>query len=349
VSMSGQRYYAVVQDSTGTPQVTSAEATLTVDPALAITSQPANASVPSGQPVTFSVVAVGGGVSYQWQYNGQPIPGATASTYLISAASQQAAGSYRVVVSDVHGSSMTSLAATLSITVPVPPHIDRSPMSNSLTQGETLTLSVAASGPNLTYQWFHNGISLPGRTSNQLVIPSITSSQAGAYWVEVSNPGGAVRSATATVRVLARIAANSTVRIVSACNDQAVQAAGPNSGNRLVVGSRSSSALQRWTLRPAPGATNAWQFVNVGAPSRAATSPNGASLENTILRLEGTVTQTPTCSQRFRFSATSDGSRTITNDCGTSRKNVAADSAGTVVLRTARQQCSQQWFVEAAE
>jgi hypothetical protein len=49
-------------------------------------------------------------------------------------------------------------------------------------------------GP-LTYQWRHNGVNLPGKTSQTLVIPSVQPSDSGSYDVVISNAGGSVTSA----------------------------------------------------------------------------------------------------------------------------------------------------------
>src|ERR1700757_2262056 len=46
-----------------------------------ITTQPANQTVVAGQTVTFTVVATGSALSYQWNKNGAAISGGTSSTY----------------------------------------------------------------------------------------------------------------------------------------------------------------------------------------------------------------------------------------------------------------------------
>ena len=86
----------------------------------AITVQPASQTVIAGQPVSFSVVAVGTApLQYQWLYNGAPIAGATAATYFIDAVNPSDAGRYTVIVTNDYGS-VRSLDAFLVISTTQP-------------------------------------------------------------------------------------------------------------------------------------------------------------------------------------------------------------------------------------
>jgi hypothetical protein len=82
-----------------------------------ITTQPSGRTVQPGQSTTFSVVAVGPGtLRYQWQRNGADLPGETAASYVLKAATAADNGAaYRVIVSNDHGS-VTSNPATLVVT-----------------------------------------------------------------------------------------------------------------------------------------------------------------------------------------------------------------------------------------
>ncbi len=83
--------------------------------------QPASGSVLAGARAVFAA-SVGGGTApftYQWNKDGAPIEGATASTYVIAAASAGSTGSYTVTVRSVVGSQLTSPAVTLTVTVPI--------------------------------------------------------------------------------------------------------------------------------------------------------------------------------------------------------------------------------------
>jgi alpha-tubulin suppressor-like RCC1 family protein len=79
-----------------------------------ITAQPVNQSFSLGGGATFGVDATGTGLSYQWQFNGTNIIGATSPTLSLSNLSLADAGPYRVRVSGISGSTVTSQTANLS-------------------------------------------------------------------------------------------------------------------------------------------------------------------------------------------------------------------------------------------
>jgi glucose/arabinose dehydrogenase len=92
-----------------------------------ITDHPADARVVVGQPASFAVSAVGTPpLTYQWQKNGQNIPGATSATFMISECIVDDSGEYRAIVTNTDGQA-TSNIATLSVIV------------NSLPTAEILT------------------------------------------------------------------------------------------------------------------------------------------------------------------------------------------------------------------
>ena len=85
--------------------------------------QPISRSVLLSNAVSFYVMAVGTQLTYQWQLNGIGIPGATNSTYNISAAQALDAGNYRVVLGNSFGA-ITSAVANLSVVAPIGPAVD---------------------------------------------------------------------------------------------------------------------------------------------------------------------------------------------------------------------------------
>ncbi|MGE0481092.1 MAG: PQQ-dependent sugar dehydrogenase [Phycisphaerae bacterium] len=87
------------------------------DLAPVITTQPDSRTVCAGDNVSFTVVATGTGLSYQWQRNGVNIGGATSATLNLSGVTTAEAGDYRVIVSSACGS-RTSNVATLTVRIP---------------------------------------------------------------------------------------------------------------------------------------------------------------------------------------------------------------------------------------
>jgi hypothetical protein len=90
-----------------------------------ITTQPSNQSVTVGSTATFSVVATGTTpLTYQWQKGTTPITGATAASYTTAATTSSDNGSqFEVVVTNPVGS-ITSNAATLTVTTVAPSPTD---------------------------------------------------------------------------------------------------------------------------------------------------------------------------------------------------------------------------------
>ncbi len=171
----------------------------------AITVQPVSQSILTGQTASFSVAAIGTPpLNYQWQSNGSPISGATASAYTTPPETTLASGAqFTVVVSNSTGS-ITSTAATLTVTTsPLAPSITTQPANQTIFAGQTATFSIIANGTSpLSYQWQKNGIGISGANSASYTTPAETTSNNGALFsVIVSNSAGTFTSNNATLTV----------------------------------------------------------------------------------------------------------------------------------------------------
>ena len=78
-----------------------------------ITTNPRSQTVLAGTPVAFTTVAPGTGLSYQWFFNGQSLPGATNAALAFTEVSRVNAGLYAVQVSNAAGSERSSSAVLI--------------------------------------------------------------------------------------------------------------------------------------------------------------------------------------------------------------------------------------------
>ena len=191
-------YTAVVTNSAGS--VTSNGAVLTVNTAPAFTTHPANQTVTAGGSVTFTSVASGAPApTYQWKKGGVNIAGATGASYTIATAVAGDAASYTAVATN-SVSAVTSNAATL--TVNATPAFTTQPASQTVTTGNAVTFTAAASGtPTPTFQWKKGGVNITGATNASYTIQGATTGDAGSYTVVATNSVSAVTSNIATLTV----------------------------------------------------------------------------------------------------------------------------------------------------
>ncbi|MGH9843863.1 MAG: immunoglobulin domain-containing protein, partial [Blastocatellia bacterium] len=201
----GSRYRAVFTGMCGT--ATSAVATLTVNAATGIASQPSSQTVCAGAATSFSVTASGTGpFTYQWRKNGANIAGATGSSYSIASVTAANAGSYSVVVTGACGSA-TSNAATL--TVNTPPNITTQPANQTVAAGGGVSFTAAAGGnPVPTVQWqvsTNSGVSfsnITGATSATLMLTNVNAALNGnRYRAVFTNSCNSATTTAATLTV----------------------------------------------------------------------------------------------------------------------------------------------------
>jgi hypothetical protein len=193
-------YDCVVTNPCGS--VTSNPATLTVNTAPSITTQPQSQSVCSGGSVTFTVAASGGGtLSYQWRRNSTNISGANSSAYTINPVNAGNAGNYDCVVTNACGTTTSNVAV---LTVNTAPTITTHPQSQSVCGGDSVTFTVAASGAGtLSYQWRFNSGNIPGANSSSYTINPVSGGNAGDYDCIVTNACGSTTSNIAVLTVSA--------------------------------------------------------------------------------------------------------------------------------------------------
>lgn len=169
--INGYQYRCVV-GGTCTPAVTSGVATITVNTAPAITTQPIASTLCAGTNTSFSVTATGAGLAYQWQVNtgaswanvanGGVYTNATTAMLNLTGATVGMNGyRYRCVVTGTCApTTATSGEATLNINTA--PAITMQPANSTICPNANTSFAVMANGAGLTYQWQHstnNGVS----------------------------------------------------------------------------------------------------------------------------------------------------------------------------------------------
>ncbi|WP_263366512.1 beta-1,3-glucanase family protein [Edaphobacter bradus] len=201
----GALFSAAVSNGSGT--ITSNSALLTVGGqvnAPTIATQPASQTATVGNTATFTVVAGGTGpFTYQWYKNGVAIAGAANATYTTPNLTTADSGSVFYVIVTNAGGSVTSANATLTVNTSNAPTITTQPASQTATVGNTATFTVVAGGTGpFTYQWYKNGVAIAGATNATYTTPNLTAADSGnAFHVTVTNAGGSVTSANATLTV----------------------------------------------------------------------------------------------------------------------------------------------------
>ena len=164
-----------------------------------ITVQPTNTSVLFSYNTTLHVEAEGG-LRYQWLFNGGTIVGATNTTLTVNYAELSDAGTYRVVVLG-GGGVVVSSDAILTVTTNSA-RIVAQPLDTAvvLTNTATLRATVTSTLP-VVYQWFYNGVEIPGANSTNYTIPSVLLEDAGVYQLRITDSIASIFSRPVTLKI----------------------------------------------------------------------------------------------------------------------------------------------------
>ena len=109
-------YYVAVSGASPCAAVNSNDVTVTVNPPVVITTQPANTAVCDASTLTLTVAA-NNATTYQWYGPSGIISGATSNTYTLANVTSTDAGSYTVVIdANAPCASVTSNTATVTVT-----------------------------------------------------------------------------------------------------------------------------------------------------------------------------------------------------------------------------------------
>jgi len=201
-------YFAVLSATGGS--ITSQVAVVQVGTPPVIAQAPASQTNLAGANATFTATASGTApLAYQWLLNGTPLTddahriGSTTTNLALTNLTLTDAGNYTFIVTNIFGRATSGVAV---LTVLLPPSLTQQPQSRTNLAGQSTTFSATATGTApLNYQWFLNGEALAdtgrisGANSSSLNLTNLQLSDAGNYWLVVSNP---VAVATSTIAVL---------------------------------------------------------------------------------------------------------------------------------------------------
>ena len=272
-AMSGYRYQAVFTDFAGLTATTTA-ATLTVNTAPVVSSNPANATAIVGASASFTAAASGTPApTVQWQVstdgtNWSNVSGATSTTYTFTAALAMSGNQYRAVFTNSVGSVTSTAARLTALTVPV---VTASPASKSVVAGVSVAFTASAAGATST-QWqvsVKGGAysNITGATSTTYTVTSAASLSGNMYRAVFSNASGSVATSGATLTIL--VAPVVTV----------------NPASKSVAAGTSTSLTAAASGSPAP--TVQWQVAAKGST----TWNNIAGATSTTYAFTATATQ----------------------------------------------------------
>jgi hypothetical protein len=165
-----------------------------------INGQPTDQTACAGGSASFTVSAMGTGLSYQWRKNTVNVGGATSAMLTINPVSAGDIGSYDCVVTGGCGS-MTSSAAMLSVNDAT--SITGQPMAQTACVGASASFSVTATGASLTYQWRRNTVNIGGANAATLTINPVAAASAGSYDCVITGTCGVVTSNAVSLSVCA--------------------------------------------------------------------------------------------------------------------------------------------------
>jgi hypothetical protein len=135
------------------------------------------------------------------------------------------------------------------------PTITAQPTNRTVNVGDTAGFSVTVTPPgSLKYQWNFNGTNIAGATNASLTLTNIQFSQAGNYFVLVTNPWGSIVSSNAALTVWA---SGAPLLVIQPSNQMVV--AGNTAAFTVVPGGGTLPLSYQWRLSGTniSGATNA--------------------------------------------------------------------------------------------
>ena len=219
---SGQMFRVTVSDSNGY-SVTSDAVSMTTTP-LKILRQPSNVAAAVGEKVSYTVIAQGDGISYQWQYKNPGDEWTTSSStdghtpyYSYTMRADRDGRLSRCIITDKYGNTVTT--DEVFMVLPTTLAVLTDPEDTTTAVGQTVTMAITASGSNVSYQWQYstnggttwtncttsNHSGCTGATSNTLKFTGNAAYDGRIYRCKITDGSTTKYSEAATSNIVASI------------------------------------------------------------------------------------------------------------------------------------------------
>lgn len=283
-AVNGYRYRCVISGNCQAP-ATSASATLTINTAPGVVTNPANMATCPGANATFSTSATGTALTYQWQVNtgsgyvnvvdGGIYSGATtAMLQLTGATIADNNNKYRCVINGTCTPPATTAEAELTINQV--PNISSGPANQVICLNENTTFGVTATGTGVMYQW---QVSTTGTLWTNVISSSIysgvntaTLTITGATNLQNGTMYRCVVSGTCTPSVTSSVASLTVNQPTVISSNPSSATVCPSSNVVFTVGATGTNVSYQWEMSTNSGST--WNNVVNNSVYSGATSAN---------------------------------------------------------------------------
>jgi hypothetical protein len=178
--------------------------------------QPTDQTIYSDANLSLGVLAIGTPpIHYQWSKDGTNIADATNAWFVLNQATTNDSGIYFVTVSNSQDQIVSS-NAVVTVLPPTAPFFTPEPANTTAYTGQYFQWYANVSGsPSFTYAWWKGGTLIQtgtngaygsGYSSVSLILYSVSESDAGNYWLTVTNDYGGVQSSNVTLTVIPSVA-----------------------------------------------------------------------------------------------------------------------------------------------
>ena len=218
-------------------------------------------------------------LGYQWEKDGQPVPGATNPPLILRQVEASQSGAYTLVARNGYGETRSQSA---QLRVLEPPVITTLLSNQTVVAGQRVVLQVDAVGSKpLRYEWSRDGVWMRWVTGSSLTLDPVTSQDAAGYSVSVVNDMATARSPTFRLTVV------QPPQVISQSTDRFVPVGSPVSLAADATGT--SPLVFQWRMngRTLEGQTN----TTLGWGSVAAS--DAGSFAVVITNAWGSVTSAP--------------------------------------------------------